>query len=76
MSTVSTEQVLDVLGYAESPNYRLTSDQHHPLTAISSVRLEKQGQKGFIFFTPALMMRFCLLVLLCTLLKRETPERG
>ena len=50
MSTASTEQVLDVLGYAESPNYRLTSDQHHPLTAHLFRAAREAGAEGAYLF--------------------------
>ena len=50
MSTASTEQVLDVLGYAESPNYRLTSDQHHPLTAHLFRAARDAGAEGAYLF--------------------------
>ncbi len=50
MSTASIEQVLDVLGYAESPNYRLTSDQHHPLTAHLFRAAREAGAEGVYLF--------------------------
>ena len=50
MDTVSTEQVLNVLGYAESPNYCLTSDQHHPLTAHLFRAARDAGAEGVYLF--------------------------
>ena len=50
MSAVSTEQVLDVLGYAKSPNYCLTSDQHHPLTAHLFRAAREAGAEGAYLF--------------------------
>ena len=50
MTTVGTEQVLSVLGYAESPNYCLTSDQHHPLTAHLFRAAKEAGVEGAYLF--------------------------
>jgi hypothetical protein len=50
MSTVSAEQVLDILGYAESPNYRLTTDQHHPITAPLFRAAHAAGAEGAYLF--------------------------
>ena len=50
MDNVSKEQCLDILGYAESPHYRLTSEQHHPLTAHLFRAAQEAGAEGAYLF--------------------------
>lgn len=51
MSNVSKEQVLDILGYTESPNYCLTGDQSHPpLTAHLFRAANEAGAEGAYLF--------------------------
>lgn len=50
--SVALQQILDVLGYAGSPNYRLTSDQHDPLTAHLFRSAQMAGAEGaYVFHT-------------------------
>lgn len=52
MSRLSKEQLLKVLGYSDSPNYRSTADQHHPLTAHLFREAKRAGAEGaYIFHT-------------------------
>jgi methylase of polypeptide subunit release factors len=50
MNTAGTEQVLTALGYTESPNYCLTSNQHHPLTAHLFRAAKEAGVEGAYLF--------------------------
>ena len=50
MNNASKEQCLDILGYAESPNYCSTSDQHHPLTAHLFRAAREAGAEGAYLF--------------------------
>jgi hypothetical protein len=50
VSNISKEQCLDILGYAESPNYCLTSAQHHPLTAHLFRAAWDAGAEGAYLF--------------------------
>lgn len=50
MSTASTEQVLTVLGYAESPNYHVISDLRHPITAHLFRAAGEAGVEGAYLF--------------------------
>jgi len=52
VSKFSKEQLLKVLGYSDSPNYRSTDDQHHPLTAHLFREAKRAGAEGaYIFHT-------------------------
>ncbi|MGH9834794.1 MAG: HsdM family class I SAM-dependent methyltransferase, partial [Blastocatellia bacterium] len=52
MSRFSKEQLLKVLGYSDSPNYRSTAAQHHPLTAHLFREAKRAGAEGaYIFHT-------------------------
>ena len=46
MSKFSKKQLLEVLGYSDSPNYCATADQHHPLTAHLFREAKRAGAEG------------------------------
>lgn len=46
MSKFSKEQLLEVLGYSDSPNYCATAEQHHPLTAHLFREAKRAGAEG------------------------------
>lgn len=46
MSKFSKEQLLEVLGYSDSPNYCATVGQHHPLTAHLFREARRAGAEG------------------------------
>ncbi len=46
MSKFSKEQLLEVLGYSDSPNYCTTEDQRHPLTAHLFREARRAGAEG------------------------------
>jgi len=49
VSRLSKEQLLEVLGYSDSPNYRSTAGQHHPLTAHLFREARRAGAEGAYF---------------------------
>jgi methylase of polypeptide subunit release factors len=50
MSKLNKEQLLETLGYSDSPNYRSTADQHHPLTAHLFRAARRAGAEGAYLF--------------------------